>query len=64
MKYELFKNDEPSLVVLSVDSAYNCTFTSPSGMELNETDASALKVNINLANGADFVGSRPVRKPK
>lgn len=64
MEYELFKTDEPSLVVLSVDTAYNCSFTSPNGMRLNESDASALKVSINIANGADFVGSRPVRKPK
>ena len=64
MDYELFKNDEPYLVVESVDSAYNCTFTSPDGMRLSESDASTLNVNINIANGVDFVGSRPVRKPK
>lgn len=64
MEYELFKNDEPYLVVESVDVAYNCTFTSPNGMELSETDASSLKVSINIANGADFVGARQIRKPK
>lgn len=64
MKYEIFKIDTPELIAESVDSDYNVTFTTNVGMRFTN-EPSSLVNSINDAQyGENFVGARPVRKPK
>jgi hypothetical protein len=63
MKYEIFKTDTPELIAESVDSDYNVTFTTQHGMVFDSEPLSLVN-QINNQNGTNFVGARPIRKPK
>lgn len=63
MKYEIYKIDNQELIAESVDSSYNVTFTTGHGMEF-ENEPSSLVNSINAQNGTNFVGARPIRRPK
>ena len=63
MEYEIYKIDTPDLIAESVDSNYNVNFVTGIGMRFS-TQPSSLVNSINAQYGENFVGSRPVRKPK
>ncbi len=65
MKYLLYNLDNESLVVESVDSTYNPSYILDESQAMQfdtQTEAIAMLELINATN--DFVGTRPVRKPK
>lgn len=63
MNYEIYKIDTPELVAVSIDCDYMVTFSTSGGMLFNEEPLSLVdEINANM--GTEFVGARPVRKPK
>lgn len=63
MKYEIFKTDTPELIATSIDSDFVVTFATRGGLEF-EIEPLELVNQINENMLVDFVGARPVRKPK
>jgi hypothetical protein len=66
MKFVIYQQANPNLLVMSVDSSYNpqLTTTESLAMEFNSaSDAWAMMINLLNPSGAEFWGSRP-KRPK
>lgn len=63
MRYEIYKIDTPELVAVNIDCNYMVTFSTTGGMEFEEEPLELVNA-INANMGIEFVGARPVRKPK
>jgi hypothetical protein len=65
MKFLLYNLDEPILVVSAIDSDYNPTFVTNEDYAMQfGTVAEADAVGNIINDPIEFVGTRPVRKPK
>lgn len=66
MQYLIYDIDNPALVVVAVNSQGEPLLSNDEtrAMTFNEDDAMAFIENVLVPAGADFWGTRPVRKPK
>ena len=65
MKYLWYNLDNPLLVVSSVDSDYNPTYVTNEDFAMQFDSVAEADAVGNIINDTiEFVGTRPVRKPK
>ena len=65
MKFVIYQQANPNLLVMSVDSNYNphLTTTEALAMEFNSASDAGAMINLLNPSGAEFWGSRP-KRPK